>query len=571
MARDTQKKRIALIFIIFEVAFGLLALRLFFIQQIKRDDIYKKSLSQCQKRIRNKVKRGRIIDKHSNLLAVNRDLLSVWADPTRISSKDKAAEILSPLLNCQKEELIRKLSKKDKRFVWLKRKLDYALIDKLESAINENKLKGINFRLEEKRFYPNDNLASHVIGYTNYDNIGMEGIEKSYDYEIKSYEIVEALRRNRIDYKDVPEYNHSIEMTIDSQIQHIAETELSSACQKWSARTGTAIVMDPITGEVLAMANYPDYNLNMFSQISEFNKRNRAIWQEYEPGSAFKVVIASAVVDKGLMDPSDTEYCEMGEYKIHGRTIHDVHEYGTLSLNEIIARSSNIGIVKVASRLTREDISHYTKSFGFGTKTEIDLPYEKDGNLNAIDNKSTLSVFIYVPFGQGISVTPLQMLNAVNTIANGGLLMKPYVVKKVIDDKEQVLTENSPQKIRRVISQETANIITEMLICAVEYGTGMNAWMQDYRVAGKTGTSQKPGKYGYSGKYVSSFVGFLPAYNPRISIIVVIDEPKGAHYGSVVAVPVFKKIAKQTMEYLKIQSLVYRKGKYGVDMNVYPE
>lgn len=546
---------------IFEIGFGVLALRLFAIQQLKRDEIYEKSIGQSRKRIQTKVKRGTILDRHSNLLAVNRDQISVWADPKKLTAPQKAAEVLSPLLDLPKDELIQKLDQKNKRFVWLKRKLDYALLDEFKQVLRKNQINGISFQLEEKRFYPNDSLASHVLGCTNFDNIGIDGVEHSYDDEIASYKVVEEIPRNCArKNRDIADYNHSLVLTIDSQIQHIAETELTAACEKWSAKSGSAVVMNPKTGEVLAMANYPDYDLNKFSESGEFNKRNRAIWQQYEPGSAFKIVVASAVVDQGLMDPSDTEYCEMGRYKIYGRTIRDdIHEYGTLSLNEIIARSSNIGMIKVASRLSRSDLSHYVRAFGFGAGTGIDLPYEKPGNLHAIDNKQTKSAFIYVPFGQGISVTPLQMLNAMNVVANGGVLMSPHVVKRMINDKDEVVKEFPPKSLRRVISCETANIVREMLICVVEYGTGMSAWIEDYKIAGKTGTAQKAGRYGYSGKYVSSFMGFLPAYDPQISVIVVVDEPKRAHYGSVVAVPAFRKIAKQTMEYLAIQSLVYRK------------
>lgn len=556
------KKRMALILIVLEIGFGLLVVRLFSIQKLKRDEIYEKNIARYQKRSEIKVKRGKILDRHSNLLAINRDQISVWADPERISAPRKAAKILSPLLNYPQDGIIYKLNQKDRRFVWLKRKLDYGLLDKIKKKLDENKIDGIGFRLEEERSYPNDELACHVIGYTNFDNIGMEGVERSYDDEIASYQIVKPIEQE--ESKRIPEYNHSIVLTIDEQIQHIAESELTDVCKKQSAKSGSAIVMNPKTGEILAMANYPNYNLNKFDETEEFNKRNRAIWQQYEPGSAFKVFVASAVLDQGLMDPGETEDCEMGEYEIHGKTIHDVHEYGTLSLNEIIARSSNIGMVKVASRLTRPTLSHYVKAFGFGAKTGIDAPYEKKGNIQSIGNKSTLTAFIYVPFGQGISVTSLQMINGLNAIANGGFLMKPYVLKRIIDDQDKVIKENLPKRLRRVVSRETADIMTQMLICTVEYGTGMNAQLEDYRVAGKTGTAQKAGKYGYSGKYISSFMGFLPAYDPQISIIIVIDEPKKAHYASLVAAPAFHKIAKRTMEYLNVQSLVYSKGKQKV-------
>ena len=305
------------------------------------------------------------------------------------------------------------------------------------------------------------------------------------------------------------------------------------------------------------MANYPTYDINLFGQADEIRKRNLAIWAAYEPGSVFKIVTVAAALNEGIVNPSDTIYCGQGQFKIFGQIIHDTHPHGSLTINDIIAKSSNIGIVKIALKLEKPALTRYVRAFGFSKKTQIDLPYEAKGTIDALD-KWGKSALIYVPFGQGILVTPVQMLCAMNVIANDGKLMKPYIVKEILDSKENMVQKNKAKIERQVITPETARMVTQMLKNAVSYGTGKKAQVTGYCVAGKTGTAQKAGAGGYSSdKYVSTFAGFLPADNPQLSIIVVIFEPKEEHSGGHVAAPVFQAIAEQAIRRFELRVTNY--------------
>ena len=316
------------------------------------------------------------------------------------------------------------------------------------------------------------------------------------------------------------------------------------------------------SGEILALANYPNYNLNHYSKSKESAKRNRAIWMQYEPGSVFKIVTAAALLNEKLMSPNSYEYCEMGEYRLsNGHVIHDIKPNAWLTLSKIIAKSSNIGILKAARRLDKEQLEAYTHRFGFGEKTGIDLPYERVGSLRGIQKWDDYTI-ASVPFGQGISVTPIQMLNAINVIATKGVLLQPYVTRQIIDKEGSLLEQSSPKPIRRVISAETAQAMTQMLVGVTEAGGGIRARVEGYAVAGKTGTAQKAERgEGYvEGKVVATFAGFLPAEDALLSIIVVVDEPAGAPLSSYVTAPMFQKIASKTMRYLSQKNLFVRKS-----------
>ena len=317
------------------------------------------------------------------------------------------------------------------------------------------------------------------------------------------------------------------------------------------------------SGEILALANYPNYNLNRYSSSKESAKRNRAIWMQYEPGSVFKIVTASAVLNEKLMSPHSREYCEMGEYRLsNGHVIHDVKPNGWLTLSEIIAKSSNIGIIKAASHLDGVQLEAYTRRFGFGGKTGIDLPYEQIGSLRGLQKWDDYSI-ASVPFGQGISTTPIQVLNAINAIATNGVLLQPYVTRQIIDKDGIPLEQSHPTPIRRVISAETAQEITKMLVGVTEAGGGMKARVKGYAVAGKTGTAQKAerGKGYVKGKVVATFAGFLPAEDALISIIVVVDEPAGGPLSSRVTAPIFQRIADRAMRYLSQKNLFVQRLK----------
>ncbi|MBI1926561.1 penicillin-binding protein 2, partial [Candidatus Poribacteria bacterium] len=440
-------------------------------------------------------------------------------------------------------------------------------------------IRGLGYEIHGKRGYPKDTLACHIIGYTNFDDEGVEGVEYQYNDYLSQAEAKPDPPQNSTEVPsqggyptvetdgtkplvdpsepspDAPEYGHTIVLTIDEYIQYIAQKELMAACEELQAPAGSAIVMHSKSGEILAMANYPNYNLNHYSQSEELSKRNLAIWMQYEPGSVFKIVSASAVLNEKLMTPDSREYCGGGAYRLpNGHVIHDVKPNGWLTLTGIIQKSSNIGIVKVATHLGKERLEEYIRRFGFGAKTGIDLPYEQIGSLRGLRYGYSLG---QVPFGQGISATPIQMLNAMNVIASGGVLLQPRVVQEILDANGKPLKQCTPKVIRRVISPEVAEEVKKMLVLVTEAGSGRRARVEGYKVAGKTGTAQKAekGKGYVKGKVITTFVGFLPADDPQVSIIVVLDEPAGAPLSGRVAAPLFQKIADQTMRYLTQKDL----------------
>ncbi len=571
MSLTGRKKRITLLVIIIEACFALLLFRFFIVQYIQRDRYRNNTSKQCHIVLKSKVKRGKIYSRNMRELAVNRDMVSVWADPSVINVPPREiATLIAPFLNIEPTKIRTQLSQKKRRFVWLKRKLDYyGLNTQIQQKLKEKKIYGVGVMMEEKRFYPKGRLACHVIGYANFDNKGICGVEKFYNDKITSYEQkTQLLSKDAFDRpikppelkSNVPFYNDGIVLTIDEFIQDVTEVELTAACEKLQAKGGAAIIMNPRTGEILALANYPNFDLNSFSKrdIDSGAMQNKAIWARYEPGSVFKIVTVAAALEDGVVSLTHEEYCENGAYEIYGRhTIHDKVKYGKLTLSEIIEKSSNIGIVKVAGRVEKTQLDKYIRSFGFGKKTGIDLPFESKGNLKALEKWGKYSM-AFVPFGQGITVTPIQMLCAMNAIANDGMIMRPYVTKKIANGKGEVIKTTTPQVSRTVVSRPTAQVVKEMLIRVVEYGTGKLAKVDGYLVAGKTGTAQKADKGTYSKeKSISSFAGFLPAEDPKLSIIIVIDEPKGEDSGGKVAAPVFKAIAEKAIRYIEVQQLVY--------------
>ena len=349
------------------------------------------------------------------------------------------------------------------------------------------------------------------------------------------------------------DYGYSIVLTLDEYIQYVAEKELAAACKQWNAHWGTVIVMASQTAEILALASYPTYDLNTYALGSEEAKRNFGVWYAYEPGSIFKIVASSAVLNEGIMTPESTVFCENGRYRLsNGRVIRDVSAKGLLTLEQVIHKSSNIGMIKVVKQLGHEDFGAYIEKYGFGKPTGVDLPYEHSGSLYAVKRWDTHSLGS-VPFGQGIMVTPLQMVNALNVIANDGKLLRPHITREIRDSSGKVIKKMYPIEVRQVLHPQVAKQMADILVGVVEGGSGRRARVEGYRVAGKTGTAQKaePNGKGYAGKEVMSFMGFLPAENPMVSIIVMLDEPTGARFSGQIAGPLFQKVAAQTMQYLK--------------------
>lgn len=550
------KFRISTILVFFCLLAVIVAGRAFQLQVLKRDQLCKLAEKQYKNRIPLVPKRGTIYSRGYEELAVTVEVDSVYAEPDNIEKPKVTARKLAPLLAMSQNELENKLSN-SKSFVWLVRKVSPSVIERVKSL----KLQGVGFAKENRRYYPNAELASHVVGFSGIDGNGLGGIELAQDEQIKGkIELVRA-ERDALGKRTLPQElgfedyltGNSIVLTIDKTIQYTAEKELAEAVRRNGAKGGTAIVMNPKTGEVLAMANYPQFNPNDISAASQAALKNRAIVDTYEPGSTFKVFLLAGALEEGVVKPQDKIFCENGSMELSGKIIHDTHKYGTLSVSEIMKFSSNIGSTKIAAKLGKENYYDYLAAFGFGSPTGLGLKGEGEGILHPLKNWSKLDL-ANISFGQGVSVTPIQLVTAFSAIANGGYMVKPYMVKDFLDRDGKVIKSNQPQILRKVIGGETAARITEMLRDVVnEGGTGTAAALKGYDVAGKTGTSQKAAENGRGyagGKHVASFIGFAPAQSPELVVLVAIDEPAGIQYGGVVAAPAFRAIAETSLRYL---------------------
>lgn len=560
-------RRLVFVLIVLQIGFLLLIGKLFTIQ-IPDADSELADRRDWRSGGKDNVKRGKIQDRHGTVLGISQDLISVSADPKTFNRKSNAVSVaskLAPLLDTTPSKLVSLLQRKRNghyvEYVWLKKGIEY---DKLE-AIRDitRKYRGLKIEIQPNRVYPKKTLASQVIGYLNDEGMG-EGIEYQYNTYLDKVHIPLSQRKGNT--TSVSSNPHSIinslgnsgsnvVLTIDEIIQDIAEKELEQGCKEWNAAKGTAIVLAVDTSEILAMASYPTYDINDQTNAEEEAKRNLGIWYLFEPGSIFKIIATSAVLNEGIMTPESTVFCEHGRYRLtKRRVIKDVSPKGHLTLTEVIQKSSNIGMIKIVKELlsVRQDLFQiYVENFGFGKRTGVDLPYEQSGNLYALKRWDTNSLGS-VPFGQGISVTPLQMVNALAAIANGGTLHKPYITKEVRDEKGNLIRKMYPTEIRQVIGPTTARTMTDILVGVVENGSGTRAKIAGVKIAGKTGTAQKAekGKGYIAGKEVMSFMGFLPADDPKIAIIVTLDEPSGARFSGTMAAPIFKRIAEQTLPYI---------------------
>ena len=544
---------------LFALVFVLTAGRAFYLQVLQKDHLVKLAEKQHQRIVALTPGRGAIYDQHNAPLAVSIEMDSCYAETRNLESLPEAATKLAPLLGYGVGELQEKL-KASRNFVWLARRIS----PETAKTVRDLDLDGIGFVKESKRFYPNSEVAAHVIGFTGTDPGGLEGIEKKYDSSIlgnTGFLVTErdALGRD-IDLKKGSEgksgtKGSNVVLTLDKNVQYIAEKELAQAVQKNGAKGGVAIVMEPDTGRVLAMANYPTFNPNSYFKYGPGTLRNRAISDSFEPGSTFKILLVATALEDHVIRASDSFNCENGSYSYSGRTIHDTHHYGALTVPEILKYSSNIGAAKIGARLGSERLYAGLTGFGIGEKSDIDLPGEAGGMLRQQAKWYGIDLAT-ISFGQGVTATALQLATAVSAVANGGNLMKPYLVDRLADDDGVVLKQFAPQVRRRVISAQTAKAVAGMLEGVVnEGGTGTSAAVDGYRVAGKTGTAQKvdPATRGYSAKKrTASFVGFVPLDKPRLTILVVVDEPTTSPYGGVVAAPAFSAIAQQTLCYLKV-------------------
>src|SRR5262245_11038078 len=527
--------------------------RLFFLHVVHSADYKQRAERQQQRTLDLSPRRGVIYDRNGNELAVSVKVDSVFAVPDEIENLDRTAKTLSALVGVPKKELIDKLTSQ-RLFVWIKRKLN---ADQA-AAVRNAKLPGIYFQKEDMRYYPKRELASHVLGYVDIDEKGLGGLEYRYNDSIRGdpgrvLVMTDGRGRSFNSIEQPVAAGANLITTIDQNIQYIVEKEIAATAEKTRATGISIIVMDPRSGEILGMGNYPTFNPNEFGKYNAQARINRGIGHTYEPGSTFKIVTAASAFEEGLADPTELIDCQNGVITLFGRVIHDWKRFGVLSVKQIMQNSSDVGAIKLALRVGDERFADHIERLGFGKPTSVDLPGEERG-LAKPASRWTKSSVGSIAMGQEIGVTPLQVVRMVSAVANGGILYQPYIVKKVQHPEKGILSEMTPRG-ERVISTETAATLQDMLEGVVTDGTAKSSKLEGDTAAGKTGTAQKidetTGRYSAT-KYVASFAGFAPASNPAISIIVMVDEPVGAHHGGDVAAPVFKRVAEQVLRYMTV-------------------
>ena len=558
--KDGIKTRLIIVSALFFLVVAALIVRLASLQILQHETLLAKSEKQYVGTVETQFGRGVIYDRNLNELAQNIEVESVYANPSEILNRKAAARVLSKTLNLDRNKVYKKISSK-RDFVWIKRKGDLEGIAKLKEA----DLQGIGFLPEQKRFYPKRELAANVLGFVGVDNQGLAGVEHAHQSRLKGTTIRRVTERDAKgrsiqppeSLRDSSRKSFDLVLTLDEVIQFTAEYHLKKQVERFKADSGMAVVMDPRTGEIYAMANVPQFNPNNYRAFSQHIWKNNIVAGSYEPGSIFKPIVAAAALDKGLARPHDIYFCENGKLKIGKANIGEAsdHKFGWMTMSDIIAKSSNIGAIKIAQQVGKKPFYEYIRKFGFGEKSGLSLPGESAGQLKDQKNWSNLSL-ASISFGHEIAVTPIQMVTAMSAIANGGILMEPHIIKALIKDGE-VVEKFGPRKIRRAISKKTSLQMVEILKSVVKNGTGKKAALDGFDVAGKTGTAQKYNMEtrSYSStEFISSFIGFVPADSPRLVILVMIDNPKGLHWGSVVSAPVFQKIAKKALRYLDITS-----------------
>jgi len=547
--------RIATALVFFLVLFCVLVFRAFHLQIMTGKTYKNLAEKQHNKALQLYPERGIIFDRNGEKLAASILADSVFADPSKIENTDETAVQLAAVTGQPPKAIAQQITKA-KNFCWIARMITPAQADQIKNL----KMEGVYLIQEPKRFYPNRELAGQLIGFVGMDSNGLEGLEMRYDSYLRGEpENILWGRDARGKKLYLPERSVagkkdeqlSMVLTLDSRIQHVAESNLKEAVARTRARGGFIIVMDPRTGEILAMANNPVFNPNTYANATADQKRNRTITDCFDPGSTFKPFLVAAAIEEAVVKETDRFYCENGAYRVSNATFHEANRkrHGILTVAEILKYSSNIGAVKVSEKLGRERFHRYIRDFGFGQKTNIELPGEIPGLLRPWQNWTQVDTST-VAFGQGISVTAIQLVSALSAIANDGVLMQPHIVKRFVDVNGQTVREFSPTVVRRVVSTDTARRMTTMLTNVVgeQGGTGKNAALVNVDVAGKTGTAQKfdfAHKRFSSERVRTSFMGFFPAESPRFVMLISIDEPQLHKWGGEAAAPVFKSISQQ--------------------------
>lgn len=562
-----QKHILGMVYIL-GALFGVMVLRYAWLQLVQGDKLAERMREQVGSDFAIQSPRGTILDRNGREMAVSVMTKSLYVDPNHVKDPDELAANLAPLIDMTEQEILDDINVGG-GFVWIKRRMEHDEYEKVRAMIRENKYTDcLGFRDEAKRYYPNDMLAANVIGFVGTDDKGLDGIEQGLDSLLKG-EVKEKFlttdRQNRPILDSIfssqrsyqGEYCKSVELTLDSSIQFIVEQELDRAMAENNPKGITCVVMDPKTGEVLAMASRPSYNPNRFWDYQPEVWKNKAVSFIYEPGSTFKSVVAAAALQEKVVSPNQV-FVDPGYVMVSGRRIQNWSgtSFGTVTFTDVVKQSLNTGFAQVGLRLGAHKLTEYAKLFGFGTPTGIELPGEESGLLfNPDDMRDSDTATMSI--GQSIAVTPLQLVTAMSAIANDGVLLKPHIVRSITNADGSVYEEKGTTEVRRTIESATDKTLVGLLEQVVASGGGKKAAVKGYRIAGKTGTAQKirPDGTGYmDGRYIASFCGFAPVEDPRVTVLVIIDDPgTGNYYGGQIAAPVAKRIFTQLFRYMHIE------------------
>lgn len=554
---DTSHRRALIVSLTLAVWMIAIGARLVYLQTSQHDWLKNRARTQQQDALETSPLRGLVYDRQGRELARSISVESFFVVPGEIQNVEETAARLAPLVKVEATVLVARLKEAQeakKKFAWIARKLD----DESAESIKALGLKGVYSHKEAKRFYPNGALAAHVLGFVGLDEVGLGGVEQAYNEHIqgeagKVFVEMDAKGQPYASFETGAQPGQSITLTIDQMVQYRTEQALLKAVENSHAKSGTAIVLDPRTGEILALANAPTFDPNDVRASSAQARANQALQNIYEPGSTFKIVAYSAAIEKGLVKPTDHIDCQMGSITVAGRLVHDHHAFGSLTIADALAKSSNVAAIKLGLRVGDHEMHEYMKRFGFGVKTGVELAGETNGLLRNVEKWQPSSIGS-IAIGQEVGVTPVQMAAAFGALANDGVRIQPHLVREVRAVDGSLIYQAQPEQ-HRVVSPETAKELRHMLEGVTLNGTAKKAQLNGYTAAGKTGTAQKidPKTRTYSKtKFIGSFVGFAPVENPSVVIIVVIDEPAGSYHGGDVAAPVFREIAEQILPELNV-------------------
>lgn len=557
--------RCALVCLAFMGLFSAFSFRLVYLQMVKHDEYAELAAEKHGDKQTIYAERGAILDANGEVLAHNVPGETITADATHVNDVPRLATVLAKTLDLSAAEITEKLNG-GRRYIVLKRQVAQSIAVALRATLRTENLRGVYFERDSARIYPNGSMLCHAIGFTDFDHKGIQGVEASMEQYLHGEDGYRFIERNRAGQELVlyrgaergPRDGYSVHLTVDLNLQNIVENEIDAAMEEFKPQKATIILMRPETGEILAMANRPHFDLNLRADAKPEQMKNRAIIDMMEPGSTFKIVTAAAALNEKKVQPDSYIFCENGLWNYGGRALHDHHGYGSMTVQDILIKSSNIGAAKLALSVGEQKFYQYIRSFGFGERTGIELPGEIPGVIRPPQSWSKISI-TRIPMGHEVGVTPLQMTVAMAAIANGGKLVTPRIVKSVTTSDGGTISTFTPTVLRQVISPETASQIGMALRGVVsERGTAASAAVPGFTICGKTGTAQKVSPHGgyEHGKYVVSFSGYMPAERPEFVALVVLDDAKTKaelNYGGTVAAPIFSRIAEKAARYLDLE------------------